>query len=368
MADKTKLSDSVTQTKCLEEEDGVPDLSTETVRPLVVRCGALGDMVLLSPLLRLLAARYGSPVDLISSGAWTVPLLASEPSLGHMQVLRSRKTPYLLCPSQWQLVRWLRNRRRGPVYLCDVTLETRRLLERGGVLQEDLVDYSDENRSEPMLWPDRWMIFGQRNPARNYPVREVDPALFRLPRLVVSEAAREDFKNWRAEMGLKGALVLFQPGNKRTHKRGKLMTADHPKHWDPEHWAKVGRAVLEELPGDAHLLLCGSPREYPLLEDIRNALGGTKQALNVARDLPIPRLLALLEQAHSMVSVDTGPAHAAAALGCPLVVLFGNVSISSWHPLGPGAIEVLGGQRGEKSRVSDIPPDAVIDAWRRLHD
>lgn len=32
--------------------------------------------------------------------------------------------------------------------------------------------------------------------------------------------------------------------------------------------------------------------------------------------------MALLQRAHSMISVDTGPAHAA-ALDCPLVVILG---------------------------------------------
>jgi heptosyltransferase-2/heptosyltransferase-3 len=87
---------------------------------------------------------------------------------------------------------------------------------------------------------------------------------------------------------------------------------------------------------------------------------------NLAHELPIPRLLALTEAAHSMVSVDTGPAHAAAALGCPLVVLFGAASPKQWRPLGPGTILTLGGEKGADSRVSDIPADAVIAAWRSL--
>src|SRR5690606_10369943 len=87
--------------------------------PLVVRCGALGDMVMLSTLMRLVAARHGGPVDVVSSGGWTPGVLAHVPELGHLQLVKSRKTPYLLCPSQWELVRWLRQRGRGPVYLCD---------------------------------------------------------------------------------------------------------------------------------------------------------------------------------------------------------------------------------------------------------
>src|SRR5690606_9448297 len=130
-------------------------------------------------------------------------------------------------------------------------------------------------------------------------------------------------------------------------------------------WAAVAQAVLAAMP-DARVVLCGSPPEHPLLEDIRAAAGGHPHVFNGANALPIPRLLALIERAHSMVSVDTGPAHAAAALGCPLLVMFGAAPPSKWRPIGPGRIVVLGGDNGADSRISDITVDAAVDAWRSL--
>ena len=58
-------------------------------------------------------------------------------------------------------------------------------------------------------------------------------------------------------------------------------------------------------------------RKQSVLEEIRVAAGNDPRMHNLGSELPIPRLLALIEDAHSMVSVDTGPAHAAAALGLP---------------------------------------------------
>lgn len=336
-----------------------------TARPLIVRCGAFGDVVVLTPLIRLLAARYGSPVDVVGSGAWTAPLLEHEPALGHLQLVTSRRTPYLLCPSQWALVRWLRQRGRGPVYLCDVKPEMPALLARAGVRAEDIVARDRAGDGVPMLWPDRWLALGMRDPVHAWPTAAVDPVQFRLPQLVVADAARDELVRWRGQHGLGGPLVLFQPGNKRTHKRGKVLTADHPKHWAPERWAATATAILDALP-DGHVLLCGSLPEREVLEDIRRAAGNDPRVRNLADELPIPRLLALLEVAHGMVSVDTGPAHAAAALSCPLVVLFGPAPRTNWMPLGKGPVTALGGERGDASRVADIAPAAVIDAWNAL--
>lgn len=337
--------------------------------PLVVRCGAFGDMVLLTPLLRLLAARYGTPVDVVSSGGWTPPLLQHEPAVGHLQMVTSRNTPYLLCPSQWALVRWLRRRGRGPVYLCDADDEIRALLRRAGVRDDDIVERQPGDAivdGQQQLWPDRWIRMGLRDPAHAYPTRsDIDPAPFRLPALVVTEHDRRDLATWRDDRQLRGPLVLFQPGNKRTHKRGSVATRQHPKYWPPASWAAVARAIWQRLP-DAQVLLCGSDSEGGILEEIRAAADGDPRMHNLAGDLPVPRLLALLEQSHSMVSVDTGPAHAAAALGCPLLVLFGSASTAMWRPLGPGEVICLGGENGEQSQVRDIPPERVIEAWQQL--
>src|SRR5207244_3508167 len=80
------------------------------VPPLVMRCGAFGDMVLLTVLLRQLAVRFGKRVDVISSGPWTRPLLDGQGAVGRLRILRSRRTPYWLSIEQHRLVAWLRER------------------------------------------------------------------------------------------------------------------------------------------------------------------------------------------------------------------------------------------------------------------
>jgi ADP-heptose:LPS heptosyltransferase len=84
-------------------------------------------------------------------------------------------------------------------------------------------------------------------------------------------------------------------------------------------------------------------------------------------ELSLRELFALCEVAHSMVSVDTGPAHAAAALGLPLVVLYGAESPRYWLPRSPSGSPVIGlGGPPAATRVSQIPPDAVLDAWHTV--
>ena len=338
-------------------------------RPLIVRFAAFGDVVLLTPLIAALARRYGVPVDLLSSGAWTPELLAHDPNVNEMKMISSRKTPYWLCPSQWRAVRWLAERRNAPVYLCDPEPQALAILVRAGIPRRHIVRAWDDWAGPQTHWVDWWLQVAARTPsAFAGKVAQPDcksggsPA---IPQLFVSEADMGHCVDWLLAKRLSGSpLVLLQPGNKRTLRRGEARISDN-KYWSPERWTAVIHAILHDLP-NARILLCGALPEQPPLEEIRVASADAR-VLNLAGELPINRLLPLMQRAHCMISIDTGPAHAAAALGCPLVVLFGAMGSTRWRPRSPGTpVVALESDRGEASKVMDISSDEVIKAWRSL--
>jgi heptosyltransferase-2/heptosyltransferase-3 len=188
-----------------------------------------------------------------------------------------------------------------------------------------------------------------------------------VPEFAVSAQDRAECEQWLRERGLAGhPLVLLQPANKRTMRwNGVRKASDDDKSWPTENWARVVTAVRAHMP-KARLLLCGSQQEYGYLEAIRASIAQPGLEV-VAKELPLSRLRALTAVAHSMISVDTGPAHLAAAMGCPLVVMFGAGSPSHWRPRSndPEAVHVLGGPPDSR-RVDAISPEQVIAAWRSL--
>ncbi len=109
-------------------------------------------------------------------------------------------------------------------------------------------------------------------------------------------------------------------------------------------------------------MLRGSPEEVEMLEHVRAAVGLDSV---VVVGVGLRRLFALCEAAHSMISVDTGPAHAAAALGLPLVVMYGAEAQRYWLPRSISGSPVVGvGGPPESVRADEIPVEAVFDAWR----
>ena len=114
----------------------------------------------------------------------------------------------------------------------------------------------------------------------------------------------------------------------------------------------------------ALLLLRGSVEEVPMLEEIL-ALARLPNAAVVGNGLR--PLFALYEAAHSMISVDTGPAHAAAAASLPLVVLYGAENPAHWLPRSPSGSPVVGvGGPPVATRADQVSVETLFEAWRSL--
>lgn len=340
------------------------------VRPLIIRFGAMGDMILLTGLMQALHRRFGLACDVLSSGSWTQPLLQGNPDLGELYLLKSRKRPYLLSPEQWRLVTWLRQRPCGPVYVCDHYSQDklRWLLTQAGIDPADCLYVADSMFPDGTHWFDTWRMFSALSPSNysDYPnAQEYYPS---FPNLTVDAAAHADAQVFLDENELSGPLILLQPGNKRTLKRGRVGAIGDDKSWPTANWIGLCRALLATRP-EARILLCGVPSEQPLLLDI--AAGSGSERVHALGDrLPIPRLLALMARAHSLISIDTGPAHAAAALRCPTLVLYGRNMPENWLPRGPEYTPVIGleAPTGHPRRVEEISVERVFSVWRSLAD
>ena len=346
-----------------------PAAEKSPVRPLLVRFGAMGDLVLIQPMIRLLAARYGAPVDLLAAGGWVRPLYQGQPDVGEIHLLAKRKLPLWLSAEKRQLLQWLRQTGPRPVWYCDFDEKLVPLLAQAGLDERWVV----RAKAVGTLDGEHLVDFSQRL------ARTVPPALQhatansrtdlddRDPNLGISAAMQADVQDWLQARGWLGKpLLLVQAGNRRTMRTGlRRRMSTNTKWWPEDNWAAIIRMLAEHHP-DAVILLVGAPPEADLNDELLQR-AGVAQAFNVARELPIPRLLALQSRAAGMVTVDTGPAHTAAAVGCPLVVLFGVADPVRIRPRGGDTpVEVLQAMHDGKPDMTAISVDAVVQAWQRL--
>ena len=103
------------------------------------------------------------------------------------------------------------------------------------------------------------------------------------------------------------------------------------KQWETEHFATVARRLVETC--GATIVLTGGPGDAALIERIKLALPAGRVV-----DAGGSSLLTtggILEQCDLLITGDTGPMHIAAAVGTPIVAIFGPSDPRRYAPRGP---------------------------------
>lgn len=182
-------------------------------------------------------------------------------------------------------------------------------------------------------------------------VESIDPAMH----LAVSEEDRAAAAS--TLRGVTGPFVVLNPGGNKPGKR-----------WPAEQFAVVGRALSARH--GVRVVVNGSPGEREIVRDV---CAGVPDSINlVERGVTLGALKGVIERALLVITNDTGPRHIAAALGTPLVTLFGPTD-PRWTTL-PGIREriitadpflpeeLVADDVPERCAIGRIPASDVIHA------
>lgn len=145
-----------------------------------------------------------------------------------------------------------------------------------------------------------------------------------------------------AELGIHAGdrIALVQPG------------AGWPtKRWLPGRFGEAAR-ILRDKHGFKPVITWGGAGERALAEDVRT---GSGDAAVIAPDTDIAGLVALVAQAGLFIGGDTGPTHIAAALGVPTVGIYAASDTPRNGPYGP-LVETV------------VSPVECAGCWRRRCD
>ena len=105
------------------------------------------------------------------------------------------------------------------------------------------------------------------------------------------------------------------------------------KLWDAESFA----ALADRLEGEGiRVVFTGGPSDGPALDEISRLMTGRNRRLDGKTSLN--QLAALYRRAQVVVTTDSGPMHLAAAVGTPVVALFGPTAPWRTGPYGPNHI------------------------------
>ncbi len=134
-----------------------------------------------------------------------------------------------------------------------------------------------------------------------------------------SSVKAEIFKKWPAFQA-ETKLILLQPGARWENKR-----------WPATHFAELVRLTLLKFPAVQFAVL-GGKDEKMLGEKICKV--APNKVLNLCGTTTLPEMIEWVRRGDLLVTNDTGPMHVAAALGKPLVALFGPTEPRRTGPYG----------------------------------
>lgn len=296
--------------RMVDETLDVYQEASENLRILVIKFSAVGDLVLMTPSLRALRRRFPK---------------------AHLTLLVGRDGSELLnrCPYLNELIVFDRQKHGSPLGVL-------RMGKRLRAHQVDVVvDFQNNRLSHWIgflsLAPLRYGYGGRRfswllTHRATPPDRPIPPVehQFHLLQLLGSEGASSHLELWpgrldeeRAESILKSAWIAENQPIVAVHPSGSAEWLS--KRWPVERYAQL----IDELAllAKVRVVLTGSPRERPLAEEIERQ-AKVKPIVSVGLT-SLNELAALLRRVQVFVGGDTAPLHIAAAVGTPIVALFG---------------------------------------------
>jgi len=139
--------------------------------------------------------------------------------------------------------------------------------------------------------------------------------------LILTAEDQRDAEQWWAEQGLAAHRMLaIHPGS-----------GSSAKNWPAPRFAAVARDARRRY-GLSILLLSG-PADPVAVREVQQALQGCDYTL--VQGVSLQRLAGILARCHAYVGNDSGVSHLAAAVGVPTVVVFGPTDAAVWAPRGP---------------------------------
>lgn len=328
---------------------------------LVVRFSAIGDILLMTPLLRALRQRHPEARITVATRTAYAPLLAHNP-----------RVTTVIGWDEGTSLKTLATRVRGLGFSHRMDLHgslrsrALRLLVGG-----KWTTYPKHRVARATLIRTKRDIYDDRRPvAERYfdaavelDVRPDDGSLeLFLPRS--SLASAESFLEERG-IGVKRQLIAVAPG-----------AAHFTKRWPEHHWTALVRRLVEN---GNDIVVVGGPDDRTIGEKVVAAAG--EHAINAAGVFDLLGTGAVLKRSRALVAGDTGVMHLATAIGTPVVALFGpTVEQFGFFPYHAKATVLQrelycrpcsahGGpvcpERHHRC-LQDLLPEDVLDALRKL--
>ena len=284
-------------------------------RILIVRMGAIGDVLMATPLITALRNEFPDYYLGFLTSHYAIPVLEYNKEIDALYAIRYRKLPYLISMEKHRLVREMNRERWDAIFLLEDNPIFGRLIKK---LNTDNV-YGFNGKINSYLT--RHIPFSSDSHVISNFLKlgsllgkELKEFPMNLP---WSDDASEKAKSILKRLPDNSPKIAIHAGFGPARKKGKK--AIGIKSWPLEKFKETMIILHNKI--KASFILTGSLKEFEINEVI---IKGLKiPAINLAGQTTVSELGAILKEMDMVISIDSSPAHIAAAVGTPLIVLWG---------------------------------------------
>ena len=264
-------------------------------RALVLRCGALGDLIYATSVIDALRKEYGNDVliDFICTPG-TAKLFENDPRINQVFPLKHKKLPIWLSPQKRAIIRHSHEHPYDLFISLEFGKQFKSLIQAinathktgMGILPTD-VDTSNINRGEAtkLYYRD---IVGENCLA------SAKPIVYGAP----------------TELNLPANAIIIAPSNSHNQKKGLNYRA-----WPFGHWRELMHAL-----SDHPLIIVGAKGEEAFFDHLKPY---PSNVVDLVGKLSIPALITTVQNAQALICTDSATGHIGAAVDTPTFVLMG---------------------------------------------
>jgi ADP-heptose:LPS heptosyltransferase len=336
----------------------------DSPRLLIARTDRVGDVIISTSCLAPLRQRFPHGTFYFMARPVMAPILTGHPELAGFLARSVGHSGWEECGRLTQQLRELRLDAMVQLHQDGVvTLAARRAgiphrLGYGQGITEWTLSVRGPDRRREGLKHEARYNFDLLQPLQMAEPVELSPSIFLPPDVEAS------FKNKPQRLPVAPGYVVIN------------LTAHSPiARWPASAFAELTRRIWSEL--GLEVVLIGSQRNDPSRLEYLSYLGNDAARVHDwTEQTDMAELGYLLKNARALVTRDTGPSHLAAAVGCPVLVLFGRTSPlygpTRWRPLGKKVSVLLSpsvqkkGERREHFWKRSFAEIKISDVFRDL--
>ncbi len=271
-------------------------------RVLVLRCGALGDLVYATAIIDALRMQYGEDIiiDFITTPG-TAKLFERDTRVNRVFHLKHKKLPIWLSPQKRDIIHHSREYPYDVLISLEFGKQFKSLIKAihanhktGMGILETTVDTTSINRGESTKLYYRDIIDSQI-------LVSAKPSLIGA-----------DYPSLKEKFSLPDHAIIIAPSNSHNQKKGLNYRA-----WPFEHW----RTLMEKLSTQTPLIIVGARGEEAFFDHIKPY--PNNNSIDLVGRLSIPELITIVQHAEGLICTDSATGHIGAAVDTPTFVLMG---------------------------------------------